>query len=118
MSSKGASIEELARTYVGAASSHALEKLRDAAAANQAHDLLVDTFHQLSAHGDAGWAAIRGLAGHQQAEVRLWAATHLLQREPTAACAVLEALSALPGIIGFEAGIVVSEWRAGRLRWA
>lgn len=105
-------------TYIDAARAHAREKLRDPNAANREHARLVSAFHQLKALGDDGWRAIRDVTLHEEPEVRAWAATHLLQVEPKAASEVLEELSKLPGFVGFEAKMVLSEWRAGRLTWA
>lgn len=104
--------------YVKAAQAHAREKLKDARAANLEHDRVVQAFHQLEALGEEGWSAMRGLASHEDPEVRTWAATHLLRVDPEMACRVLEDLSTEPGFVGFEAGIVLTEWRAGRLRLA
>jgi hypothetical protein len=111
-------VKALEAKYVDAARAHAREKLRDAKAANLQHDRLVSAFHELKELGNQGWLAIRNLTRHDEPEVRLWAATHLLQVEPQIASGVLEELSQLAGFVGFEAGIVLSEWRAGRLTWA
>jgi hypothetical protein len=111
------SVDVLAARYVAAAQDHARAKIQDARAANAAQALLIRAFHALRDIGDAGWASIRALTSHPDPEVRLWAATHLLQVAPGPACAALEELEALNGLVGFEASIVLEEWRAGRLTW-
>jgi hypothetical protein len=111
-------LESLVNQYVESAKAHANEKLRDSHEANRQHAKLVSAFHKLKEFGDPGWKAIRILVSHESPDVRLWAATHLLQVEPQKACEALEQLTQLEGFVGFEAGIVLSEWRAGRLTWA
>ena len=111
------SVDVLAARYAAAAQAHARAKIQDARAANAAHALLICAFHALRDLGDSGWASIRALTLHPDPEVRLWAATHLLQVSPGPACAALEALESLNDLVGFEASIVLQEWRAGRLTW-
>ena len=112
------SLDVLASRYVAAAQAHARAQLQSPVAANAAHDVLVRTFHDIRDSGESGWARIRDLTQHPDPTVRLWAATHLLQNDPAPASTALLALEQLDGVVGFEASIVLQEWRAGRLTWA
>lgn len=108
----------LERQYVEAAVEHARHSLSDADMANLAHDRIVAAFKELQAFGEPGWSIIRRLTAHEDVSVRLWSATHLLLRDPDAAVEVLEGLATEPDMTGFQAENVLSEWRAGTLRWA
>jgi hypothetical protein len=104
--------------YVQAARAHARYSESDSDKANAEHDRLVAAFKELREAGDLGWAIVKRLAGHEDACVRLWGATHLLLNRPEDAVAILEELSARADMTGFQAEIVLSEWSAGTLRWA
>ncbi len=112
------SLDVLASRYVAAAQAHARATLQSPVAADTAHDALVRTFHDIRDSGESGWARIRDLTLHPDNDVRLWAATHLLQADPVAASEALKTLERLDGLVGFEASIVLQERRAGRLTWA
>jgi Domain of unknown function (DUF2019) len=54
------------------------------------------------------------LLRHADPSVRCWSATHLLAFAPEQAAPVLQALAAEAGVTGFNAKMVLSEWKAGR----
>jgi len=84
--------------------------------ANKHHDRLVGALHLLRQHGTEGEQALLGLLSDENASVRCWAATHSLENDAEQARNALEALSAQPGIIGFNARMVLSEWDKGTLK--
>jgi hypothetical protein len=71
---------------------------------------------RLKQKGEVGWHAIHMLLEHSNPWVRMVAASTYLKYHEAEAMKVLEALVRGPGIVGFNAKIVLHEWRAGRLR--
>lgn len=62
-------------------------------------------------------AALLPLLESEDAGVRGWTAAHALEFAPDEATAVLEAAVSEPFPHGFNAEMVLKEWRAGRLRF-
>tara|TARA_R110002072_G_scaffold303099_1_gene493492 strand:- start:218980 stop:219327 length:348 start_codon:yes stop_codon:yes gene_type:complete len=56
------------------------------------------------------------LLDHEEPVVRSKAAFHSLSIDPSKAESTLEAVSQEPGIVGFNAGMTLSEWRKGNLQ--
>jgi hypothetical protein len=103
--------------YVDAARRHGQALARgDSDEANAAYDEKVAVLRQLRSTPDRGCAVLRSLLTHEDPGVRKSAATHLLPLDETAAIAALEEVSRLPGLIGFDAEMVLREWKAGRLK--
>ncbi|MBL8076095.1 MAG: DUF2019 domain-containing protein [Nitrospira sp.] len=102
--------------YVQAATQHGegIEQ-RDSEKANAAHDALINALNELMAEPEGEHAALLSVLGHENPRVQCWAATHLLKHEPDKALPVLRRLSALPGLIGFGAEMVIKEWNKGKL---
>ncbi len=66
---------------------------------------------------DRGEAILVELLEHPNGWVRLSAATHLLPLRSKPASATLEDLTSSPRVeLRFEAKMVLTEWRAGRLK--
>lgn len=84
--------------------------------ANAAHDSLIRALSVLRDSSDRGRSALRGLLEHEDPHVRCWAATHLLPLDEEAAMRALEALTSEPPFVGFNAKMVLREWKAGRLK--
>lgn len=57
------------------------------------------------------------LLNHENPYVRLWAAGYTLQILDSRAESVLEELSLLRGLIGFNSKMTLSEWRKGNLKF-
>jgi len=70
----------------------------------------------LEQKGEAGRHAIHALLEHSNPWVRMVAASTYLKYHEAEATKTLEALAKEKGIIGFDAKMVLHEWRAGRLR--
>jgi Domain of unknown function (DUF2019) len=70
----------------------------------------------LEQQGDAGRDAIRGLLRHPSPWVRMVAASTCLKFDEKEATRILEALEKETGIVGFDAKMVLREWRAERRR--
>lgn len=84
--------------------------------ANTAHDALIRALAVLRDSSDRGRSALAGLLEHEDPHVRCWAATHLLPLDEEAATRALEALRSEPPFVGFNAEMVLREWKAGRLK--
>jgi len=70
---------------------------------------------RLEQKGEAGRHAIHALLEHSNPWVRLVAASIYLKYREAEATKVLEAVERDTGIVGFNAKMVLREWRAGRL---
>lgn len=88
----------------------------DSQAANQHHDALMEALSALRERGSEGSDALLGLLADRDQSVRCWAATHCLLIDEARAKGVLKDLAAGPGIVAFDAQMVLSEWDKGRLR--
>jgi hypothetical protein len=89
-----------------------------AAKSNQAARKLAAIYRELRELGPASLAEFGRLIDHDQAVVRLWAASYALEFNPTAAEPVIEALSAgAHGPIRASAYMTLREWRGGRLKF-
>jgi hypothetical protein len=73
---------------------------------------------ELRTRGVEGRAALIGLLEHPASEVRVWAASDVLEFAPDKAEPILEVLaeSGKPSA-AFDARATLEEWRAGRLKW-
>ena len=81
--------------------------------ANKDYDRLIKALRLIREHGTDGDDAVLGLLSDEDASVRCWAASHCLKVNEETARHTLEAVSALPGIIGFNARMVLAEWDKG-----
>lgn len=77
--------------------------------------MLMEALKAMRASPAGDRSALTSILDHPNPSVRGWAATHLLGSDPDKALPVLRRLSALPGIIGFEAEMVIKEWNKGKL---
>ncbi len=83
---------------------------------NKAHDKVLKALSQLRAAGDQGRQALVALLQHENASVRLWAATHLLKTDPAIAIEKLKEIAVGQGMIAFDAETVLSEFAKGTLQ--
>jgi hypothetical protein len=79
------------------------------------HRTMVKYWRFLSAQGPEGRNAFRALLADESPEVRLWVAAQLLSEGDSDAAMVVIAEIEAGGLLGFEAEVVLKEWRAGRL---
>lgn len=82
--------------------------------ANKHYDRLVTALLALRAEGAE--RALLGLLSDDNAAVRCWAATNSLEIDEEQARKALEGASSQPGIAGFNARMVLSEWDKGTLK--
>lgn len=111
-------IDELVAKYVAAAIRHRDASVEgDPGAANLAYDVIAKTFRELRSVGSEGDSALLRLLGHEDARVRGWAAAHALEVAPKLGEPTLEQLARAGGLLGFDAEMVLAEWRRGNLRF-
>lgn len=113
----GISVSELAAEYRLNAVEHGAATARgDHRRANRHHDRLIAAAHSLRACGADGDGAILALLTDAHPAVRGWAATHSLRIDEARSRDALISLAAEPGVVGFNARVVLSEWDKGRLK--
>lgn len=83
--------------------------------ANKYHGLLIEALLVLRQHGAEGDRALVALLSDEDASVKCWAGTHCLKVDETQARLALESVASGPGIEGFNARMVLSEWKKGAL---
>ena len=79
------------------------------------HAAMAHAVQVLRLAGAPGTAALESLARDPSPEVRAWASAELLSRGDAEMVPVVEELAGLPGLLGFNASMVLQEYRAGRL---
>jgi hypothetical protein len=113
------SIEELAelqQQYREHAEAHgAATQKGDYKSANKSHDELIAVLALILKAGSAGQVALRRLSQDTNEAVACWAATHCLTFDEPAALSVLERLSERTCLMGFDAKMVVQQWKNGQL---
>lgn len=82
---------------------------------NKAHDILLKALSKLRASGDQGRQALVALLQHENASVRLWAASHLLKTAPAIAIEKIKEIAAGNGMLALCAETVLSEFAKGTL---
>ena len=104
--------------YVNAAILH-LERLEagDSRGSNAAHDHLIKSIRAIRNYDDRGKSFLSGLLSHENENVRLWSASHLLPLQEKKALDELQYLtkSAISSIVRSSAEVTSSEWRKGTL---
>ncbi len=73
------------------------------------------SWRELGANGEDGRRAFRSLLSDDSPHVRCWVAAQLLARGDTTVLATLEEIANTGDEVGFDAGILLTEWQAGRL---
>lgn len=99
--------------------SAAIEKGDYAEVADRDHELhatMARAWIELESCGEAGRSAFKLLLANDSEYVRIWVASQLLADGDESGVPVLEELVAGGGALGFDAEIVLKEWRAGRLQ--
>ena len=87
----------------------------DHEAANLSHDKLLALVPEIRAYGREGEVALLALTKDQDDAVVCWAATHVLPFDEKRAIAVLDELSKKTGPMGFDAKMVLQQWKRGQL---
>lgn len=109
--------EDAGDAYVQAAAAHGAAMDRgDHEKSNAAYGRKLRALAKLREASDQGRATLTRLLAHQNAHVRCSAATHLLPLDEDAATLALDALASEPPFVGFNARVVLREWKAGRLK--
>lgn len=114
---KNASLGDLSAQYEEAAGLHGeASRTGNSRAANAQYKRIVAAWKELRGKGEAGRAVLLHLMGNSNPDVRLWAASHVLEFDPGAAEAELNRLaSGPPSLVRFDAELTLKEWRAGNL---
>ena len=108
--------DNLKEEYREIAAAHGIATLNgDYKAANSHYEKLVALVPKIRSCGCTGEVALLDLTNDQNDAVVCWAATHSLTFSPTHALVVLEKLAHKKGPIGFDASMVVKEWKKGSL---
>ena len=106
-------IYELKKEYRNHAIAHGNATLTgDFKSANRNHDALISVLNILKGLGISGQNALLDLSNDEVDYVACWAATHALSFETVKSVQVLERLSKKHGPIGFNAKMVLRQWRS------
>lgn len=110
-------METILDEYIAAAHVHGEASVKgDNEEANEAYSKLIAIVRQLRQAPDQGAADLKEALKNEDAHVQCWAATHLLPLDETIAVSTLERLAAdSASLAGFDAKMVLREWRAGSL---
>jgi hypothetical protein len=109
-------IHNLKEEYRRLAQAHGRATLSgDYEAANRNHDELVALDPMIRAFGDTGKAALLELVEDADEAVVCWSATHALAFDEARALAALEPLAKKQGPMGFNAKMVIRQWKKGEL---
>ena len=81
----------------------------------QLYEQMAAAYHALMASGPDGRRAFEELLTDESMHVRVWVAAALLHGGDPKARSVLEAITAVKGIVGWEAEVTLQEYDAGRL---
>jgi hypothetical protein len=109
-------IEKLEQQYRGYAEAHGAATLNgDYKSANKNYGKLIAVLAALRKAGSDGHSALARLSGDTNEAVACWAATHSLPFDEGTALSVLERLSERTGPMGFNAKMVVQQWKNGQL---
>lgn len=110
-------LDEASNVYAQAAAEHGAAMDRgDHEKSNAAYDRKMRALARLRESPDQGRSILTRLLEHEDSHVRCSAATHLLPLDEDTATHVLESLVTEPPFVGFNAEMVLREWKAGRLR--
>lgn len=110
-------IENLIGRYITAAVAHGeASENANSRLANRSYHKKIKALHALDRASPEGRKVLRRLYSHPDAAVRSSAAAHLLHEDGEIAVTVLEEVSKGPGVVAFDAEMVLREWRAGRLK--
>ena len=109
-------ITQLEQQYRSYAEAHgAATQKGDYKSANKNHDKLMVVLAAIRKVGSEGESALVRLSNDPNEAVSCWAATHSLPFDEVAALKVLERLSERTGPMGFNAKMVVQQWKSGQL---
>ncbi len=110
--------DELIGIYAKAAAQHGYWTISgNSRETNRQFEIVAGVYRELRSRGSEAQRALLRLLSHDDIAVRGWAAAHALEFAPEDRQLVLEEIARTPGILGFEAQMVLQEWRAGRLKF-
>ena len=110
------SIESILDQYKQAAYLHGQATLTgEYKKGNRYHDVIIGCYIKLRTTGIEAVEQLLTLLDNEDDSIATWAATHLLPYREKRAMEVLTSISTKPGIIPFNAQMVLSEWRKGAL---
>ncbi len=110
------SIADLLKMYSEAASAHGISTAKgDYREGNKQHEIIAAVYRELRRRGLDAQRSLLILLDSPDDAVRNWSASHSLEFAPEAGEPVLESLATNSGIQGFNAKMVLKEWRKGTL---
>jgi hypothetical protein len=109
-------ITQLEQQYRSYAEAHGVASQKgDYKSANKNHDKLMGVLAAIRKVGSEGEAALVRLSNDPNQALSCWAATHSLPFNEVAALKILEQLSERAGPVGFDAKMVVQQWKSGQI---
>ncbi len=115
---KHAEVAALVTMYREAALRHgAATEQGDQRRANRHHDEIACIYRELRSRGDQARSALLPLLDDIEEHVRAWAGAHALEFAPERAVKMLQRLAQRPGLVGFNAAMILQEWQSGSLRF-
>jgi len=106
---------KLIKEYIKSAISHGEATLKgDSESANNAYDSILKIYMELKNSNQL--QALKCLLKNENSSVCVWSATHLLVESEADAVETLENISKRDSIIGFNAKMVIKEWKTGKLK--
>jgi HEAT repeat protein len=110
------SIENILKQYVESACEHGVAtESGEFEKANKNYKKNEKAFKKLLEFGKEGCEELTNLLNHQNPYVKLSAATHLLSTKNKESISILKKISKESGIVGFNAKMVLKEWKKGNL---
>ena len=110
-------INELISDYVKHSQEHGNgTKNGDYIRTNKAYDRIIETYKEIIKFGEEGQQALLELLEHNNLSVSGWAATHSLEFSEEKAIEALEKITLNDGIIGFDAKMVLEQWKKGTFK--
>jgi len=109
--------ESLVTSYRAAAIRHGIANATGSfRSGNKDADLMLSIYKELSHRGLKSQTKLLCLLDDADSSVKAWAATHSLNFAAPAALATLKSLVSEEGLAGFNAEMVLKEWKKGNLR--
>lgn len=105
--------EEIIEKYKNAAISYGVNTGVNSKKANNQHNIIINCYLQLKELDTL--ESLQQLLGHENDNVKLWSASHLLAISPELAEMVLYSISKEGGLLSYSAMATLDEWKKGRL---
>jgi hypothetical protein len=115
---KPLSLKALSELFVASSNARKLaSKQLDPELGNEHFDMMANIYRELKSRGIDAQRSLLPLLDHGDPDVRCNAAALALEFAPSLAEPVLQSLRELHGFVGYDAGSILREWKAGRLQF-